>query len=64
MKTKYIIIIFGSFTITTTVFIYMMFSGNWLDFLSQIKWFMRITAPFLIIYLFYLGVKDSNKKKS
>ena len=62
MKTKYTIIIFGSFIITTSLFMYMIISGNWLDFLTQMKWFMRIAAPFLIIFLFYLGVKDANKK--
>ena len=64
MYTKYALIIFGSFFAVNIVFIYMMISGNGFYFFTQFKWFMRIAAPFIIFYLFYLGIKDRNKKNS
>jgi len=62
MNSKYTLIIFGAFLIVSILFMYMMFSGNWNGFLSQLKWFMRITTPFFIIFVFYLGIR--NKKNS
>ena len=62
MYTKYALIIFGSFFVVNIIFIYMMISGKGVYFFTQLKWFMRITAPFIIFYLFYLGIRDRNKK--
>ena len=56
---KYPIMIFGVFLFMSILFMYLMLSGNWNDFIFQLKWFLRITTPFFIIYLFYLG----NKKR-
>ena len=58
MNTKYFAIIFGSFFIINSVFIYIYILGDWNFFIDKMKWFMRYTAPFLIIYLFILGTKD------
>jgi len=58
MSTKYTLITFGSFFLLSILFMYLMLSGNWDHFIEQLKWFMRITVPFFIIYLFYLGSKD------
>ena len=55
MKTKYITISLGLFFITNILFMYLMISGNCDFFLTKLKWFMRFAAPFIIIYLFYLG---------
>ena len=52
---KYTIIIFGVFLFMSILFMYLMLSGNWNDFIFQLKWFLRITTPVFIIYLFYLG---------
>ena len=57
MYTKYILITFSSFFIVTTLFIYLMISGDLDSFLIQLKWFMRITFPLFVIFLFYLGMK-------
>ena len=57
MNIKYSLIIFGSFFVVSTLFIYLMISDNWSYFIVQFKWFMRIATPFFIIYLFYLGNK-------
>ena len=54
---KYPIIIFGVFLFMSILFMYLMLSGNWNDFIFQLKWFLRITTPVFIIYLFYLGNK-------
>ena len=64
MYTKYAVIIFGSFLVVNIIFIYMIITGNWFYFFTQLKWFMRTAAPFIIFYLFYLGIKDHNKKDS
>ena len=61
MYTKYILIIFSSFLIVTSLFIYLMFSGDLDKFLLQLKWFMRITFPLFVIFLFYLGMKNESK---
>ena len=57
MKNKYILIIWGSFFVVTGSFIYTMINGSWFELFNQLKWFMRISTPFFIIYLFYLGLK-------
>ena len=57
MNTKYSLIIFGSFFTVNALFMYLMLFGNLDYFITQFKWFMRITAPFFVIYLFYLGKK-------
>ena len=57
MYTKYALITFGSFFIVTTLFIYLMILGDLDSFLIQLKWFMRITFPLFVIFLFYLGMK-------
>jgi len=54
---KYTIMIFGVFLFMSILFMYLMLSGNWNDFIFQLKWFLRITTPVFIIYLFYLGNK-------
>ena len=54
---KYPIIIFGVFLFMSILFMYLMLSGNWSDFIFQLKWFLRITTPIFIIYLFYLDNK-------
>ena len=62
MYTKYILIIFSSFLIVTSLFIYLMFSGDLDKFLLQLKWFMRITFPLFVVFLFYLGTRDKKDK--
>jgi len=57
MYTKYVLITFSSFFIVTTLFIYLMILGDLDSFLIQLKWFMRITFPLFVIFLFYLGMK-------
>jgi len=57
MYTKYALITFSSFFIVTTLFIYLMILGDLDSFLIQLKWFMRITFPLFVIFLFYLGIK-------
>jgi len=64
MYTKYAFIIFGSFCVVNIICIYMIISGNWFYFFTQLKWFMRITAPFIIFSLFYLGIRDRSKNDS
>jgi len=61
MNTRYTLIIFGSFFVLSTLFMYLMISGNWVHFITQFKWFMRITTPFFIICLFYLGSRDNKE---
>tara|TARA_B100000029_G_scaffold506327_1_gene588882 strand:- start:761 stop:940 length:180 start_codon:yes stop_codon:yes gene_type:complete len=57
MYHKYISLIVGTIFIINIIFIYMMISGQWFDFFNQLKWFLRIAAPFIIVCLFYLGMK-------
>ena len=61
MYTKYVLITFSSFFIVTTLFIYLMISEELDSFLIQLKWFMRITFPLFVIFLFYLGIKNEDK---
>ena len=61
MYTKYALITFSSFFIVTTLFIYLMILGDLDNFLIQLKWFMRVTFPLFVIFLFYLGMKNENK---
>ena len=62
MKTKYALIIFGSFFVVSTLFMYLMISDGLDQFLIQLKWFLRITTPLFIIYIFYLGKSDRERK--
>ena len=55
MNDKYVLVIFGFLFLSSILFMYLMLSGNWNDFIFQLKWFLRITTPVFIIYLFYLG---------
>ena len=61
MNTKYAAIIFSIFFIVTSIFIYLKISGDLDNLLIQLKWFMRITFPLFVIFLFYLGIKNENK---
>ena len=61
MNTKYVLIIFSIFFIVTSIFIYLKISGDLDTLLIQLKWFMRITFPLFVIFLFYLGIKNENK---
>ena len=61
MNTKYALIIFSIFFIITSIFIYLKISGDLDSLLIQLKWFMRITFPLFVIFLFYLGIKNENK---
>ena len=61
MNTKYALIIFSIFFIITSIFIYLKISGDLDTLLIQLKWFMRITFPLFVIFLFYLGIKNENK---
>ena len=61
MNTKYSLIIFGSFFVVNALFMYLMLSGNLDYFIIQFKWFMRITAPFFVIYLFSFPVHAQGK---
>ena len=61
MYTKYVLITFSSFFIVTILFVYLMISEELDSFLIQLKWFMRITFPLFVIFLFYLGMKNENK---
>ena len=55
MNDKYVLVIFGFLFLTNIFSMYLMLSGNWNYFIIQLKWFLRITTPLIIIYLFYLG---------
>ena len=61
MNTKYALIIFSIFFIVTSIFIYLKISGDLDSLLIQLKWFMRITFPLFVIFLFYMGMKDLKK---
>ncbi len=61
MNTKYALIIFSIFFIVTSIFVYLKISGDLDSLLIQLKWFMRITFPLFVIFLFYMGMKDSKK---
>ena len=57
MKKKYLIITLFIFLAVTSMFMYLMISENMEAFITQFKWFMRITSPFFMIYLIYIGSK-------
>ena len=57
MNSKYIIILLIAFGVINIFFMYLLISNQWTYFLNQLKWFLRMTAPFLIIYFLYLGTK-------
>ena len=60
MNIKYAAIIFGSFIIVTGLFIYLTVINQFEYFIIQLKWFLRITIPIFIIFLFYNSKKDEN----
>ncbi len=51
MGDKYTLIIFGSFFLISSLFMYLFLSGNWDLFYYSIKMFLRIFTPLFIIYL-------------
>ena len=57
MKKKYLTITLFIFVAVTSMFMYLMISENMESFITQFKWFMRITSPFFMIYLIYIGSK-------
>ena len=57
MNSKYIIILLIAFGVINILFMYLLISNQWAYFLNQLKWFLRMAAPFLIIYFLYLGTK-------
>ena len=57
MNSKYIMILFLVFILMNILFMYLLISNQWSYFLYQLKWFLRMAAPFLIIYFLYLGTK-------
>jgi len=61
MNTKYALIVFSIFFIVTIIFTYLKISGDLDSLLIQLKWFMRITFPLFVIFLFYLGIKNEKK---
>jgi len=61
MNTKYILIVFGLFLIASAMLIYLMLIGELEYFIIQFKWFLRITIPFFIIYLFFSTKKNEYK---
>ena len=61
MNTKYALIIFSIFFIVTIIFTYLKISGDLDSLLIQLKWFMRITFPLFVIFLFFLGIKNEKK---
>jgi len=42
---------------------YLTIKGELNAFLNQLKWFLRITTPLFIIFIFYLGKKDRQIKE-
>ena len=64
MLSKYVLVIFGFLFFTSILFMYLMLSGNWNYFIIQLKWFLRITTPLIIMYLFYLGNRKVSEKKN
>lgn len=64
MLSKYVLVIFGFLFFTSILFMYLMLSGNWNYFIIQLKWFLRITTPLIIIYLFYLGNRKVSENRN
>lgn len=51
-----------SFITISILSFYIMLSGNWVYFMTKLKWFLRIATPLIIVFLFYLNNKwDSSK---
>ncbi len=59
MNSKYVMILLLVFVIVSILFMYLLISNQWTYFLNQLKWFLRMTTPFLIIYFLYLGKKNN-----
>ena len=57
MNIKYILIILGLFCLSTSFMIYTLLFENIETLIYNVKWFLRTTIPFLIVYLIYLGIK-------
>ena len=57
MNIKYILIILGLFCLSTFFMIYTLLFENIETLIYNVKWFLRTTIPFLIVYLIYLGIK-------
>ena len=57
MNSKYILIILGLFCLSTAFMIYTLLFENIETLIYNVKWFLRTTIPFLIVYLIYLGIK-------
>jgi threonine/homoserine/homoserine lactone efflux protein len=57
MIKKYLIITLFIFVAVTSMFMYLMISENMEAFITQFKWYLRITSPFFMIYLIYIGSK-------
>jgi|MDSW01.1.fsa_nt_gb hypothetical protein len=57
MNIKYILIILGLFCLSTSFMIYTLLFENIETLIYNVKWFLRTTIPFLIVYLIYLGSK-------
>jgi len=60
MSIKYTIIIFGTFLITTSTFIYLMILGDIEEFINQLKTILRFITPLIIIPLIFISIR--NKK--
>ena len=59
MNIKYILIILGLFCLSTSFMIYTLLFENIETLIYNVKWFLRTTIPFLIVYLIYLGSKNN-----
>lgn len=57
MNAKIILSTIILFILATSLFMYLMITKNMDMFITQFKWFMRATSPFLMIYLIYIGSK-------
>lgn len=58
MNSKIILSTIILFILATSLFMYLMITKNMEMFITQFKWFMRATSPFLMIYLIYIGSKN------
>ena len=63
MSIKYTIIIFGTFLITTSTFIYLMILGDIEEFINQLKWILRFITPLIIIPLIFISIRKDYKDK-
>ena len=63
MNFIYALISLGLFFVVSILFMYLTISGDLNYFLTQLKWFLRITTPLFIVFIFYLGKKDRQRKE-